>query len=325
MELSIHTESWASRVPFRITNREFTSFDSIVVELFDGHHYGRSEAHGVFYLDDSLSKIADAIDEIRPIIQSGICRQDLQILLPPGGARNALDCALWDLECKRSGRTIWELLDMEPAPLRTVYTIGMENSVEAMASKVVEARSHRLFKVKLDGRQPVERMQAIRHAHETASLVVDANQGWTYEQLTTVAPALAELGVEMIEQPLPRGNDAVLADYNSPVPLCADESCLHVGDLEYVSSRYQMINIKLDKAGGLTHGFELAQAARSSGLKVMVGCMGGTSLAMAPAYVLGCICDLVDIDGPLLLKNDRRPGIEYQNGVAQPFTSAIWG
>ncbi|HQR49190.1 MAG TPA: enolase C-terminal domain-like protein, partial [Steroidobacteraceae bacterium] len=248
-----------------------------------------------------------------------------QSLLPPGGARNALDCALWDLEAKSSGRTIWQLTGVEPREVETVYTISIESTPALMAEHAASAQDCPLLKVKLDGQQPIERMTAIRRTRPDARLVVDANQGWTFDQLQKVAPAFAELGVLMIEQPLPRGGDAALEGYRSPVPLCADESCLHAAELDLAARRYQMINIKLDKTGGLTHALELARAARARGLGLMVGSMGGTSLAMAPSFVLGCLTDFADIDGPLLLKRDRLPGMRYSAGKVSVFGPEVWG
>jgi L-alanine-DL-glutamate epimerase-like enolase superfamily enzyme len=194
-----------------------------------------------------------------------------------------------------------------------------------MAAKAAAATRHTLLKIKLDGDAPVERVQAIRAARPDARLVVDANQGWTFAQLQAIAPPLAALGVQMIEQPLPRGADEALHDYRSPVPLFADESCQHVGELDAAVQRYQGINIKLDKTGGLTHALELARAARRRGLGLMAGSMCGSSLAMAPTCVLACLCDWVDIDGPLLQTFDRLPGLHYVGGSVEPFGPEVWG
>lgn len=325
MRLSIHQESWRSAIPFRISGHEFTTFGGVVVTLSDGEYSGHGEAAGVYYCDDFPDGIEKTIEGLRPAIEEGIDRAALQALLPPGGARNALDCALWDLEAKRLGRRAWEIAGIEPRTLQTVFTIGLEATPEEMADKARAAKDYTLFKVKLDGDRPLERMRAIREVCPGARLVVDANQGWTFEQLTSIAGDFSDLGVEMIEQPLPRGQDRELEGYESPVPLCADESCLHLGEMEKASRRYQMINIKLDKCGGLTHGILMAGKARELGLGLMVGCMGGTSLAMAPSYVVGCLCDLVDIDGPLLLTNDRPAGLSYDRGMVSPFGPEVWG
>ena len=325
MKLGIHTESWPAVRPFRITGREWNSFEPVVVELSSDGVIGRGEAYGVYYRDETAASMAAELEGIADRVIAGADRNALQSLLPPGGARNAVDCACWDLECKTAGRSIWELTGVEPRVLETVYTIGIETTPAAMAEHAASARSQPLLKVKLDGHQPLERIRAIREVRPDARIVVDANQGWNLDQLRSIAPAFAGLGVLMIEQPLPRGRDAGLEGYRSPVPLCADESCLHLGELEEAAARYQMINIKLDKTGGLTHALELVRAARSRGLGLMVGSMCGTSLAMAPTFVIGCLCDFVDIDGPLLMKYDRIPGMRYEGGKVQPPGPEVWG
>ena len=325
MKLSVHVESWPAARPFRITGREFTAFDAVVVEFERDGAVGRGEGLPVFYLGETCETVLAQIEAARTELERGFDRGALQSLLPPGAARNAVDCAFWDLEAKRGGVRAWRLAGVEPRALHTVYTIGLEPTPEAMAAHASEARSQPLLKVKLDGDRPLERLRAIRAARPDARLVVDANQGWTFPQLVEVAPDFAALGVEMIEQPLPRGGDALLEGYRSPVPLAADESCQHLGELDQVARRYAMINVKLDKTGGLTHALELVRAARARGLGVMVGCMGGTSRAMAPSFVAGCLADLVDIDGPLLLRHDRLPGLRYAAGCVEPFGAEVWG
>jgi L-alanine-DL-glutamate epimerase-like enolase superfamily enzyme len=325
VKLSIHTESWPAARPFRITGHEWNSFDPVVVELSRDGVVGRGEGYGVYYANETAASMAAELERVADHVVAGIDRIGFQSLLPPGGARNAIDCAFWDLEAKSSGRSIWELTGVKPRVLETVYTIGIESTPEAMAEHAASAASQPLLKVKLDGHQPLERIRAIRQARPDARIVVDANQGWNFEQLKSLAPAFADLGVQMIEQPLPRGGDAALEGYRSPVPLCADESCVHLGELDQAARRYQMVNIKLDKTGGLTHALELARAARDRGLGLMVGSMCGTSLAMAPTFVVGCLCDFVDIDGPLLMKRDRIPGMRYDGGSVQPPGPEVWG
>jgi len=325
MKISLHFEQWPTVTPFRIAGRVYEKFESLNVEISDGTNVGRGEAHGVHYLGETPSSMMAQIEAIYADVMKGIDRTDLARLLPPGGARNALDSALWDLEAKRAGRTIWELTEVVAKPLETVFTIGLESTADKMAEKADAARAYGLLKVKLDGNLPVERIRAIRTARPDARIVVDVNQGWTFPQLRAVAPVMADLGVLMIEQPLPRGADHELENYRSPVRLCADESCLHLGELGEAASRYQMINIKLDKTGGLSHALELASEARARGLGIMVGCMGGTSLAVAPAFVIGCVSDLVDIDGPLLQKCDRVPGLLYEGGRVSVFGPDVWG
>jgi L-alanine-DL-glutamate epimerase-like enolase superfamily enzyme len=324
-KVSIHRESWASKTPFRITGHVWNEFDCVVCEIAEGAVMGRGEAEGVYYAAETALSMQKQLEEVLPAIEKGLDRPGLQRLMAPGGARNAVDCALWDLEAKLGGKSVWELAGVAPKKIETVFTIGIEAEPEAMAAKAAAATNALLLKIKLDGDRPVERITAIRNARRDARLVVDANQGWTFEQLKEVAPALARLDVRFIEQPLPRGGDEALSGYKAPLPLCADESCLHLGELQHAVGRYQMINIKLDKCGGLTEGLQLARAAREKGLGLMVGCMGGTSLAMAPSHVLAQLCDFVDIDGPLLLKTDRCDGLEYASGWVTPKNSRGWG
>jgi L-Ala-D/L-Glu epimerase len=325
MKLSVHIERWPTVRPFRISGKTWDHFESVVVELERDGVNGRGEALGVYYLDETAETMLAQISQKSQAILSDISRATLQGLLPAGGARNAVDCALWDLEAKSSGRSIWDLSGVKPKKLETVFTIGIEDTPQEMALKAAAAGAYELLKIKLDGNRPAERLEAIRRSRPDARIVVDANQGWSFNQLVQLAPLCASLGVQMIEQPLRRGNDAELDQYDSPVPLCADESCLHLDELEAAAARYQWINIKLDKTGGLTHALALAQAARALGLKIMVGSMGGSSLAMAPAFVVGCLADLVDIDGPLLQQFDRLPGLEYHGGWVSVFKPNVWG
>lgn len=322
--LSFHVEQWATLQPFRITGRTFETFDCVVAELAEDGNAGRGEALGVYYTDDRLPAVVAQLENMRAEIQGGISREDLQHLLQPGGARHCIDMALWDLESRLLGRSVWALAGVAATPVETVYTIGLERGPEAMAEKAARA-PHPLLKVKLDGDRPVQRIEAIRKRRPDARLTVDANQGWSFEQLKEVVAPMQRLGVIFIEQPLPRGEDAELEGYKAPLPLCADESCLHLGELEEASRRYRMINIKLDKCGGLTEGLALAKAARAKNLGLMVGCMGGTSLSMAPAHVLAQCCDFVDLDSPLLLKNDRMGGFDYQSGQVTVGPDFCWG
>ena len=324
-KLSIHLESWPSIIPFRISNNVWDDFPCLVYEIEQDGVIGRGEALGVSYFGETLESMADQLRGISDAMSNGADRNALLELLPPCGARCAADSALWDLEAQLSGISAWQTAGVEPGPIETVFTIGLEDTPGQMAAKATAAADLSLFKVKLGDDRPVERIAAIREARPDSRLVVDANQGWTFAELQEFGPALHELGVLMIEQPLARGEDKELAGYESAAPLCADESCQHIGELDAVATRYQMINIKLDKCGGLTHGLELAQAAREKGLGVMVGCMGGTSLSMAPSHVIAQLCDFVDIDGPLLIKKDRDGGLVYDHGVVTLPSSHFWG
>jgi L-alanine-DL-glutamate epimerase-like enolase superfamily enzyme len=325
MKVSLHIEDWELIQPFRISGHEWVTSPTLVVQLADGDFLGRGEAQGVFYLGETAESIFEQADGIVARIRDGISREELLELLPPGGARNAIDCALWDLECKRSEKTIWELIGIDPRPVTTVFTIGLESTPEAMAAKAAAAARSPVLKIKLDRNMPYEKLAAIRAARPDAKLVVDANQGWDFELLREVVPKCVELDLEMIEQPLPRGADEELEGYDSPITLAADESCLDTSELETAASRYGMINIKLDKTGGLTEALRLAASAKDMGCKLMVGNMVGTSLGMAPAFVLAQLCDFVDIDGPLLLKYDHPMGLSYRKGLVDVFSPSLWG
>ena len=324
-KISIVTESWPSLIPFRIANHVSYDFPCVICEIAQGDIVGRGEALGVYYRDETPESMAVQLEEISHRLSAGADRQQLLALLAPGGARCAADSALWDLEAQLNDRSAWETAGVDCTPVETVFTIGLEPTAREMAAKVSAASDLSLFKVKLDHEIPLERIAAIVEARPDARLVVDINQGWNFEELQRYAPALHDLGVKMIEQPLPRGADAELEEYESPVPLCADESCLHLGDLDVAAKRYQMINIKLDKTGGLTHGLVLALAAKEKNLGIMVGCMGGTSLSMAPSHVLAQLSDFVDIDGPLLIKEDRPGGLVYDQGMVSLPAAPFWG
>lgn len=323
--ISAHMENWLALVPFRISRNTWDDFPSVVCEIEQDGRIGRGESLGVYYLDDTDRSMLAQIDSISDELKAGANRQALLKLLPPGGARCAVDAALWDLEAQLTGVSAWQTAGVSSDPVETVFTIGLEAEPADMGARAAAATDLTLFKVKLNNDRPVERIAAIRAARPDARLVVDVNEGWEFAQLQDVAPQLAELGVSMIEQPLKRGHDEELEDFDSPLPLCADESCQHAGELESIARRYQMINIKLDKCGGLTHGIELAAAARNMNLGIMVGCMGGTSLSMAPMHVLAQMADFVDIDGPLLLKNDRLDGFIYEKGWVTLPPKPFWG
>jgi L-alanine-DL-glutamate epimerase-like enolase superfamily enzyme len=321
--LTFSAASWEFRVPFTITGHTFTGVELLYVTIAENGSVGRGEAAGVYYLQETGASMLAEVASVKHTIESGVDRQRLRELLAPGGARNALDCALWDLEAKQGKTTIWELTGIEPAPTRSVLSIGIGIPEEmAEAAKSLDSP---LLKVKLDAELPLERVSAVRAARPDGGIIVDVNEGWTFEQLVDLAPKFERLGVAMIEQPLPRGGDEALEDYRSPVPLCADESCLGVGELEQAARRYQVINIKLDKTGGLTEALELVRLARERGLDLMVGNMMGTSLSMAPAFVVAQLCRFVDLDGVLFLKNDRENPISYEHGVVSPPRPALWG
>ncbi|ABI76473.1 mandelate racemase/muconate lactonizing enzyme family protein [Hyphomonas neptunium ATCC 15444] len=316
--------SWPLRTPIRITGHVFEKIDMVVVEIGQDGHTGRGEGCGVYYTNDFADGMLEQIELVRGDILAGMTREELQSALPPGGARNALDCALWDLDARLDGRGVWDMLSISPDPVRTAFTISI-NSAEEMARQAAKAADYSLIKIKLDAETPVERVAAIRAARPDATLIIDANEGFSFAQLRRTADALADLGVAMIEQPLPRGGDSELEGYKSPVPLCADESCLHRGELSQALERYDMINIKLDKTGGLTEALALAAEARKAGKALMVGNMVGTSLSMAPAFAIAQLCEFADLDGPLALRSDLVNGLVYRKGMVGPPAPEFWG
>lgn len=313
-------------IPLRITGHEFRSFGVIVVTLGDGEYRGRGEAAGVYFLDDGVDHMIGAIEGVRREIEQGADRQALRTLLPPGGARNALDCALWDLEAARTGKPVWQLAGLpQPKPLLTTFTLSAD-SPEAMARRAVQLDQVRSIKIKLTGEVEldIERVRAIRSARADAWLGVDGNQGFAPDDLPTLIPALVEQRISLLEQPLPRGLEAALSGLDSPIPIAGDESILSLPDVTAAQGRFQVVNIKLDKCGGLTEGLLMAAEARRLGLGVMVGTMPATSLGTAPGFVLGQICDLVDLDGPTFNGEELQPSVVYENGTvfAGP---AVWG
>ena len=325
MKMTVETVRRPLAAPFVITGYTFTHLDAVWVTLDHDGAIGRGEGVGMYYLGENPATMTRELESVRDAVESGATRIDIQSLLPRGGARNALDCAYWDLECKTSGQTIWQVLDITSQALVTVATIGM-GTPEEMAAKALAFAAYPQLKVKLDGHQPLERLSAIRNARPEATLVIDVNQGWSMTELATYTPELANLGVAMIEQPLPRGSDAELEGYASPIPLGADESCLDLSEYEEAASRYDVINIKLDKCGGLTEALAIAERARGEGKDLMVGNMTGTSLSMAPSHVIGQFCRFVDIDGPLLLASDIGEGLSYsEGGWVEPPSPSLWG
>jgi L-alanine-DL-glutamate epimerase-like enolase superfamily enzyme len=322
-KMSFSAESWEFRRPFKITGHTFSEVDLLYVSISENGNVGQGEGAGVYYLGETGESMVADVASVQDVIEAGADRRQLLDLLPPGGARNAIDCALWDLEAKQKNTTIWKLTGIEPCPMQSGLTIGI-GTPEEMA-ETAKSLDSSLIKVKLDSEIPLERITAVRIARPDDEIIVDVNQGWTFEQLAELAPRFRELGIAMIEQPLPRGGDEALEGYESPVPLCADESCRCISELEQAARRYQVINIKLDKAGGLTEALELAELAQERGIELMVGNMMGTSLAMAPGLVVAQLCRFVDLDGALFLKKDRPNPMSYEHGVVSLPSSELWG
>lgn len=325
--LTVRCERFPIRGAFRISRGAKTEAAVVVAEVTDGPHRGWGECVPYTRYGESVEGVVAALEGLAEAVASGMDRAGLAATLPPGAARNALDCALWDLEAKQSGAPVWRAagLAVAPGPLTTCYTLSVDEPAAMAAAARERAARHPLFKMKLTGAGDLERVAAVRAAAPTARLVVDANEGWTLKQLHQFGPALAALGVEMIEQPLPAGQDEALRGVRCPVPLGADESCHGVESLEGLRGLYQVVNIKLDKTGGLTEALAMRRAADALGFDVMVGCMVATSLAMAPAMLVGQGARYVDLDGPLLLAEDRAPGLSYNGAVVQPPAPELWG
>ena len=326
LSLAVRAEKLRLAAPFRISGYTFEHSDVAVVTISDGHNIGRGEGGGAYYLGDDLEHMLGDIEAHRREIEAGIDRAALQQLMPPGGGRNAVDCALWELEAGRAGRPAWALAGIDsPKPLLTTFTLGAD-APDVMAEGARRYAGARAIKVKLTGELALDiaRVRAVRAARPDVWLGVDANQGFTRDQLDPLVAALVDQGVGLLEQPLARGAEAELEGFRSPVPIAADESVLTLADVPGLVGRFDVANIKLDKCGGLTEALAMVESARSLGLGVMVGNMVGSSLAMAPAFVVGQLCDIVDLDGPTFLAEDRAPGVIYRDGCID-CPAEVWG
>ncbi len=316
--MQIRPETFRFREPFRIAGHVFDVAEIVTVTLDDGSHTGRGEASGVFFLGDDIANMLSQLERGRADIERGIGRHELRDLLPPGGARSAVDGALWELEAQRTRTPIWQLagLEREPRRILTTFTLGAEEPRAMAAAARGRLAGAKSIKVKLTGDLALDtaRIHAIRAVRPDVWLGVDANQGYARSDLPELIDAMATANVALIEQPLARGHDAELEGLNSPIPLAGDESLVSLADLAGAPGRFDVVNIKLDKCGGLTEGLMMAAEARRLGLGVMVGTMVGTSLATAPGFILGQLCDLVDLDGPTFLAQDRSPSVSYEDG-----------
>lgn len=330
IRLSIRRESWPIRGSFTISRGSKTAAEVVVAELTmteaDGRAVtGRGECVPYARYGETVEGVIETIESQREHLAGGLDRIGLQTALPPGAARNALDCAFWDLEAKRAGHRVWQLLGLSPLePVETAYSLSLD-APAAMGQAAAANASRPLLKLKLAGRDDLARVEAVRENAPEARLIVDANEGWLLDDYVELAPRLALLGVELIEQPLPVGKDAALAGMQRPVPICADESCHDTESLAELSGRYDAVNIKLDKTGGLTEALHLKQTARAQGFQIMVGCMLATSLAMAPAILVAQGAETIDLDGPLLLERDRPEGLRYAGSIIYPPEPELWG
>jgi len=327
MELSVSIERWPLAGAFTISRGNKTEAVVVVAELADGMHRGRGESVPYARYGETTDGIVAAIEAMRPALRRGLSRAELQGLMPAGAARNALDCAYWDVNAKAAGQPVHELAGLvAPAPRITAYTISLA-APAAMAAAAERAAARPLLKVKLgaaDGRDG-ERIAAVRRAAPRAELIVDANEGWTGNNLAQNLAACADAGVTLIEQPLPEGKDAALKAIKRAIPVCADESVHDRASLDALAGKYDAVNVKLDKTGGLTEALALAAEAERRGFAIMVGCMVATSLAMAPAMLVAQRARVVDLDGPLLLAKDRTEGLHYDGSLVHPAPAALWG
>jgi L-Ala-D/L-Glu epimerase len=319
--IKVSHQRFALRGHFTISRGRKTHADVITARIRRGGAGGWGEGVPYARYGESLDSVAAQIASL----PADITRAELQAALPPGAARNAVDCALWDLECKQAGLRAWDLAGLAaPGPVATAFTLSLD-SPEAMRA-VAAAQSHRpILKIKLGTPQDLPRLQAVRAGAPHARLIVDANEGWSGDDYLALAPHLQQLGVVLVEQPLPAGADAILAEIPHPVPICADESAHDAASLAALVGRYDMVNLKLDKTGGLTQGLIARDQARALGLGVMVGCMVGSSLSMAPAVLLAQGAAMADLDGPLLLRDDRAHALRYDAQGVHPPMPGLWG
>ncbi|EJL54740.1 enolase superfamily enzyme related to L-alanine-DL-glutamate epimerase [Rhizobium sp. CF122] len=323
--LEIQTESFPISGTFTISRGAKTSAEVILCTIRDGGAVGRGECVPYRRYGETLESVAAQIEAVRPLIEGGLTRPELQRAMPPGAARNAVDCALWDLEAKRSGNSvIAELRLAAPQPLTTAFTISL-GEPDVMADQARANADRALLKVKVGTGDDESRIRAVRLAAPDAAIILDANEGWPEDTLEHHLRVAAEAGIALVEQPLPAGKDELLAEIRRPLLVCADESVHHTGDLASLRDRYDAINIKLDKTGGLTEALAMKKEAQRLDFEIMVGCMVGTSLAMAPAVLLAQGVDFVDLDGPLLLARDREPGLRYAASLVWPPDAALWG
>lgn len=319
LTVSVAVERWPVAGSFVISRGAKSHVDVVLCKISDGTHNGTAEATPIYYEGESAEKCAEEITRFadrHPVLDRATLLQNM----PRGAARNALDCALWDLECRKSNKALWQVAGLpKPRPLITAFTIslGQPDVMEAQARQAA-TNGHRLLKLKLSGQDDHERVAAVHRGAPGARLIVDANESWNDLDVAAEAARLAQYSVELIEQPVSAGRDHLLSGLRSPVPLCADESCHTSADVERIAPYYDAVNIKLDKAGGLTEAMAIAHAAQTTGMKIMVGCMLSTSLGIQPAFALAQLAHWVDLDGPLLLAKDRPDGFRFDGGKMFP-------
>ena len=332
-KLNVHSENW-SEEPFAISRGIDDNFDVVVVELEQNGFKAWGEATPTEHYNESISQTESLIEDFRNRIENGISRTELQQEMPKGAARNAVDCALWDLEAKLAGKRVWELPEISqhlgaetgsvPGNVTTVYSLGVDTP-EIMGDIALKNANRPILKIKLTGDGDLERLIEIRKNAPESRLVIDANEAWTPEHYQRYVPEFKQLGVEMIEQPFPANNDSVLKTLDHPIPVCADESCHDTADLDRLVGLYEFVNIKLDKTGGLTEALRLQAEAESKGFRTMVGCMSATSLGIAPAFFIAQRAKIVDLDAPLYLYEDRPFPMKYDGSIVHPPSPELWG
>ena len=332
-KLNVHSENW-SEEPFAISRGIDDNFDVVVVELEQNGFKAWGEATPTEHYNESISQTESLIEDFRNRIENGISRTELQQEMPKGAARNAVDCALWDLEAKLAGKRVWELPEISqhlgaetgsvPGNVTTVYSLGVDTP-EIMGDIALKNANRPILKIKLTGEGDLERLIEIRKNAPESRLVIDANEAWTPEHYQRYVPEFKQLGVEMIEQPFPADNDSVLKTLDHPIPVCADESCHDTADLDRLVGLYEFVNIKLDKTGGLTEALRLQAEAESKGFRTMVGCMSATSLGIAPAFFIAQRAKIVDLDAPLYLYEDRPFPMKYDGSIVHPPSPELWG
>jgi len=324
--LRIHRESFPIRGSFRISRGAKTEALVVAAELRDGKFIGRGECVPYARYGETVDSVVEQLENVGDAVADGLDRTQLIALMPAGAARNALDCALWDLEAKITNTPAWRLagLAQPPQPIATLFTIGIDEPA-VMGEAARAAQDRPLLKVKLGGDRILERMRAVRSAAPEARLIIDFNEGADLDELRAVGPELAAMGVELIEQPVPAGSDKQLIGLDFPIPFGADESVHGADDLTPLRAIYRVVNIKLDKTGGLTAALDMKARAERDGFDVMIGCMVASSLAMAPALLLAQGASYVDLDGPLLLARDRTPGLRYDGAMIHPAEPELWG
>lgn len=323
--LTITRRAWALARPITTAHGTRTAADVVVAEISDGDSRGRGEGVPLARFGEDIGSVVAVLEAMKGAVVSGLNRETLQAALPPGAARNALDCAFWAIEANRAYRDVADLAGIGAvAPVTTAFTLVFDTP-EKMAEQAAANRVRTLFKLELGGAGDADRVQAVRSAAPGSRLIVDANEGWTEHLLNDLMPTLVDCRIELIEQPLPADADDALVRLRSPIPLCADESCRTRADLDRLDGKYAAINIKLDKAGGLTEALALAAEAKRRGLRIMAGCAIGTSLGIAPALLVAQQADIVDLDGPLLLASDRVPGLRYDGATIHPPEPGFWG